>query len=133
MELLPTTPNRIANTVLGGAPAVGLAVPAAEGSGVAAAAALAFLVVAVRGWRVGVRCERDRLVVRGFLWTRRVDRARIGAVTGFPAVRWTSRRGGRRWTPVLALLDSAGEETAGSYARKRENLARLRRWAARRG
>ncbi|MFG3345012.1 hypothetical protein ACGF1Z_08085 [Streptomyces sp. NPDC048018] len=128
MELRPTTPNRIAHTALGGAPAVGLAVWAAEGSAVAAAAALAALAVAVRGWRVGVRCEHDRLVVRGFLWTRRLDRARIGAVTAFPAVRWTSRRGGRRWTPVLAFLE-APEETAGARDRKRENLARLRRWA----
>ncbi|MFI8822859.1 hypothetical protein [Streptomyces sp. NPDC053431] len=126
MELLPTPLNRIAHTALGGAPAVAFVMAAVEGTRWAGAAALLFLPVAVRGWWVGVRCERDRLVVRGFLWTRRIERARIGAVTGFPAVRWTSRRGGRRWTPVLAFMGDESE-LGGSYARKRENVARLRR------
>ncbi|HEY9369816.1 hypothetical protein [Streptomyces sp.] len=128
VELVPTVPNRIANTVLGGAPAVGFAVYAAQGAGWAAAVALAFLALAVRGWRAGVRCEPGRLVVRGYLWTRRIERSRITAVTDFPAVRWTARRGRPRWTPILVLVASPAE-TAGVYRRKQENTARLRRWA----
>ncbi|GAA2804745.1 hypothetical protein [Streptomyces showdoensis] len=130
MRLLPTTPNRCANTIPGVAPAVLLAVHAAEsGAGWALAAALASLVFAVRGWRLGVRCEPGRLVVHGYLRTRRIDRSRITGVTDFPAVRWTAPGGRERWTPVLAFLGTS-EETAGTRRRKRENVARLRRWAA---
>ncbi|MEV7276683.1 hypothetical protein [Streptomyces sp. NPDC093111] len=129
MRLLPTTLNRVANTIPGSAPAVGFAVHAAEtAAGWAAAAALASLVLAVRGWRLGVRCEPGHLVVSGYLRSRRIDRSRITGVTDFPAVRWTAPGGGKRWTPVLAFLGTS-EETAGTYRRKRENVVRLRRWA----
>lgn len=69
--------------------------------------AVGYLVV--RAWRLGVRCEPDVLVVRGWLWSRRIPRSAIAEVprdpdgTPFaPGVSW--RHGGRRrWTPLTAF------------------------------
>ncbi|MFE1379956.1 hypothetical protein ACFW6S_13535 [Streptomyces sp. NPDC058740] len=127
MELLPTNLNRVANASLGGVTAVVFAVYAAEATWAVGAVPLC-LALAVRGWRAGVRCEPGRLVVRGYLWTRRIERARITRVTDFPAVRWTTPGGGKRWTPVLAFV-ATPEEPAGSRTRKRDSAARLRTWA----
>ncbi|MFD8209073.1 hypothetical protein ACFV2S_22090 [Streptomyces sp. NPDC059695] len=132
---MPTRVNRAAHTVLGLAPGAGLLGYGAEAStaperAVAVAAFLACAGLAVRGYRAGVRCEAERLVVRGFLWSRVIPRAAVTGVTGFPAVRWTSPGGRRRWTPVAAFTTASGE-TSGARSRKRENTVRLRRWAAR--
>lgn len=134
-ELVPTLVNRLANTLPGLAPGAGLLVyGAADGTGwgraSAVAAALACLVLAVRGFRAGVRCEARRLVVRGFVRTRVIPRAAVTGVTDFPAVRWTTPGGRRRWTPVTAFVE-ASEEAGGTRSRKRSNTVRLRRWAAR--
>ncbi|MER8043127.1 hypothetical protein [Streptomyces sp. NPDC094032] len=128
MDLLPTVPNRIANASLGVVPSVAFVLQASE-AGWALAAALACLPLAVRGWRMGVRCEQGHLVVRGLVWSRRIERGRITGLTDFPAVRWIDRGGRRRWTPVLALVRASGEP-ASADDRKRENEARLRRWVA---
>ncbi|MFI1655693.1 hypothetical protein ACH4ZU_12400 [Streptomyces sp. NPDC020472] len=134
-ELVPTAVNRLANTALGLVPGAGFLVyGAGAGAGweraAAVAAALACGILAVRGFRAGVRCEAERLVVRGFVWTRVIPRAAVTGVTGFPAVRWTTPGGRRRWTPVTALVE-ASEEKEGTRSRKRAGVARLRRWAAR--
>ncbi|MGW8767823.1 hypothetical protein ACWGN5_35665 [Streptomyces sp. NPDC055815] len=134
--LVPTFANRVANTALGVAPGLGCiqyGVEAGTGWQQAAAvvALLAFGTLAVRGYRAGVRCEAERLVVRGYVWTRVIPRAAVTGVTDLPAVRWTSPGGRRRWTPVTVFTTLSGE-TAGVRARKRSNTARLRRWAARR-
>jgi hypothetical protein len=86
----------------------------------------------VRGYRIGVRCEADRLVVRGLLWTRVIPRHRIRAVTDFPAVRWRTVAGRGRWTPVTAFMSGAGEPASLTEAKAR-CVARLRRWARRSG
>ncbi|MFC9596128.1 hypothetical protein ACFTUC_40840 [Streptomyces sp. NPDC056944] len=134
-ELVPLRVNRVANAVLGLAPGAGLLAYGVEAATVPerAVAAVAVLVcggLAVRGYRAGVRCEAGRLVVRGFLWSRAIPRTAVTGVTGFPAVRWTSPGGRRRWTPVAAFTTVSGE-TRGVRSRKRDNTARLRRWAAR--
>ncbi|WP_369143896.1 hypothetical protein [Streptomyces sp. R44] len=134
--LLPTLANRVANTTLGLASALGCVQYGVEaGTGWQRAAAMVALLgcgtLAVRGYRAGVRCEAERLVVRGYVWTRVIPRAAVTGVTDFPAVRWTSPRGRSRWTPV-AVFSTLSGETAGVRARKRSNTARLRRWAARR-
>jgi len=52
--------------------------------------------------RQSVTVTDSTVVVRGWLWSRRVPREAVTAVTGWPAIRWSS--GGReRWTPVHAL------------------------------
>ncbi|GGY12417.1 hypothetical protein ACFY8X_08055 [Streptomyces tanashiensis] len=134
-ELAPTRANRVANALPGLAPGLGLLVYAAEAGApgeraAAVAAVLVCAVLAVRGYRAGVRCEAERLVVRGYVWTRVIPRAAVTGVTGLPAVRWTSAGGRRRWTPVTAFATVSGE-TGGVRSRKRHSAARLRRWAAR--
>ncbi|KQX53230.1 MULTISPECIES: hypothetical protein [unclassified Streptomyces] len=134
MELVPTLVNRLANTGLGLAPGVGFAVYAVEAGAArqraaAVAAVLACAIVAVRGFRAGVRCEAGRLVVRGFVWTRSIPRSSVTEVTPFPAVRWTTPGGRRRWTPLWAFTEPT-EGTRGAQSRKRTNTTRLRRWAA---
>ncbi|MEU2236038.1 hypothetical protein [Streptomyces vietnamensis] len=132
---MPTPANRVANTALGVVLGLGCLAYGAEAgtAGERTAAVVAVLVcavLAVRGFRAGVRCEGERLVVRGYAWTRVIPRAAVTEVTDFPAVRWTSPGGRRRWTPVVAFAEVSGE-LDGARACKRSNTARLRRWAVR--
>ena len=59
--------------------------------------------LAYRGFRLGVDCSSDVVVVRGLLRDRRVDRSAVVAVTDFPALRWRSGRRRLRWTPIIAF------------------------------
>ncbi|MFF8376362.1 hypothetical protein ACF07V_09570 [Streptomyces sp. NPDC015661] len=135
VEIVPAFANRVANGVLGvvfglGSLLYGTQAEEAWARVAAAVVGLGCAVLAVRGYRAGVRCEGGRLVVRGFLWTRVVPRAAVDAVTDFPAVRWTTPAGRKRWTPVTAFATVSGE-TAGARSRKLAGTAKLRRWAAR--
>ncbi|MEV4426589.1 hypothetical protein ACIGN6_34780 [Streptomyces sp. NPDC053792] len=134
VELVPVLVNRVANTVPGLAPCLGaLAYGAEAGAAWQRAVAVAVVVVcgilAVRGFRAGVRCEPDRVVVRGYVRTRVIPRAVVTGVTALPAVRWTSPGGRPRWTPVTAFATVSGEP-GGARSRKRSNAAALRRWAS---
>ncbi|MFD3958260.1 MULTISPECIES: hypothetical protein [Streptomyces] len=135
MQLSPTPLNRLANSCLGVVPAVaGIAYAVQADRGVLRLAAglvvIAFAVLAVRGYRLGVTCEHVRMTVRGYLRTRVIDRERISEITDFPAVRWTDRTGRKRWTPLLALRTSPGEFPAIRLHKERA-VSRLRRWAQR--
>ncbi|MFB8124077.1 hypothetical protein ACFVG1_01575 [Streptomyces bacillaris] len=135
MQLSPTPLNRLANSCLGVVPAVaGIAYAVQADHGVLRLAAglvvIAFAVLAVRGYRLGVTCEHARMTVRGYLRTRVIDRERISEVTDFSAVRWTDRTGRKRWTPLLALRTSPAEFPAIRLHKERA-VSRLRRWAQR--
>ncbi|MDX2678065.1 hypothetical protein [Streptomyces soliscabiei] len=137
MEILPPRPVRVAYAAPWVVPAVGAVAYGAECpdalSWGAAAVVLALGgTLTVRGYRIGVSCEADRLVVRGPLWTRAIPRQRIRAVTDFPAVRWETAAGRGRWTPVTAFVSGADELASLSDA-KAQCVARLRRWARRSG
>jgi hypothetical protein len=87
-------------------------------------------VVAGRGLRVGVECSDGVVRVRGLLRTRVVPRARIEAVTGFPALVWRDPRGRRRWTPMVFL--SSSSRSLARYSRHNEaEIQRLRSWVRR--
>ncbi|MFJ4847825.1 MULTISPECIES: hypothetical protein [unclassified Streptomyces] len=135
MEPSLSTPNRLANGGLGAVPAVAALVYATQAGGtlsrlVATAAAIAFAVLAVRGYRLDVTYAHTRMVVRGYLRTRTVDRARVTDITDFPAVRWTAHNGRSRWTPLTALMTSPGG-TSATRLRKERALVRLRQWPRR--
>ncbi|WP_145497812.1 hypothetical protein [Streptomyces sp. CFMR 7] len=135
MQLSPTPLNRLANSCLGVVPAVaGIAYAVQADRGVlrlaAGLAVIAFCVLAVRGYRLGVTCEHARMTVCGYLRTRVIDRERISEVTDFPAVRWTAPSGRQRWTPLVALRTSPGEFPA-TRLRKEHAVSKLRRWARR--
>ena len=137
MELRPTAVNRVAHAGLGLVPGVLAAGEGVRATGAAdrvTAGVIAVLcaVLAVRGYRLGVRCAAGRLTVRGWLWTRTIERDRVTEVTGFPAVRWTAPSGRRRWTPVGAFVSDGGELAAVRRS-KRDNRAALRRWVAGKG
>ena len=98
-ELVPLPVTRVANTLPGWlvvafslAPAA--AAPWTVNSGLAVIGVAAGLALAVRGYRVGVRLTPEQVVVNGYLWTRRIKREDIRAVTDFPAIIWSS--GSRR-------------------------------------
>jgi hypothetical protein len=59
-----------------------------------------------RGYRTRVVLEESAITVHGYLWSRRIPVQTIAQITPFPAVRWLSRRGRRRWTPVTAFADA---------------------------
>lgn len=60
----------------------------------------------IRGFRTGVRLNEDSVTVYGYLWSRTIPRRAIVDLTTFPALRWTSRSGGSRWTPLLMFVVS---------------------------
>jgi hypothetical protein len=137
VEILPPRPVRVAYAAPWFVSAPGAVAYGAErldplSWGVAAVVLALSATLTVRGYRIGVRCEADRLVVRGLLWTRAIPRQRIRAVTDFPAVRWNTAAGRGRWTPVTAFMSGAGELASLRHA-KAQCVARLRRWARRSG
>lgn len=133
MELSPSTLNRLANSSLGAVPAVGgiaYGIQASDGFQrlVAWFAVIGLAFLAIRGYRLGVTCDNTKATIRGYLRTRVIEKERITGITDFPAVRWTTRTGRRRWTPITALMTSPSE-TAGTRLSKERNTAKLRRWA----
>ncbi|MEU1032834.1 hypothetical protein ABZ402_29740 [Streptomyces mirabilis] len=133
MELLPWGVNRVANSALGIVPAVAAIAYLAQAGDtlprlVACLALIGFAVIAVRGYRLGVRCEHGTLVVRGYLRTRVIARESITGITDFPAVRWATPRGRKRWTPITAFMTNANEVSA-SQLHKVRAVGKLRRWA----
>ncbi|MFG3013269.1 hypothetical protein ACGFZB_22925 [Streptomyces cinerochromogenes] len=133
MELSPLTLNRLANSILGAGPAAGGVAYAVRADDVlsrlaACLAAIGFAVIAIRGYRLGVRCEHATLVIRGYLRTRVIARESITGITDFPAVRWTTHRGRKRWTPITAFMTSTGEISA-TRLHKERALGKLQRWA----
>jgi hypothetical protein len=65
------------------------------------------VVLAVRGYRMGVRYDDTAVTVYGLLRTRVILKASIVEITPFPAVRWRAASGRLRWTPVTAFLESS--------------------------
>ena len=57
----------------------------------------------LRSFRAGVAVGDD-VEVRGYLWSRRVPRASVLGVTGFPSVVWRDAAGRRHRSPILALM-----------------------------
>ncbi|MCX5352315.1 MULTISPECIES: hypothetical protein [Streptomyces] len=135
MELLPWRVNRVANSAPGVIPAVVAIAYLAQAGGIlprllACLSLIGFAVIAVRGYRLGVRCEHRTLVVRGYLRTRVIARESITGITDFPAVRWTTPRGRKRWTPITAFMTNTTEISV-SRRHKAQAVGKLRRWARR--
>jgi hypothetical protein len=135
VELRPLPATRIANTCPGlGLMALGTALtvdgslgawhlPAGLGL-VPAGAALA-----LRGYRLRVQYDDQRLTVHGLLRSRRIPITAVEHVDDWPAVQWRTARGRSRWTPLLAFGHP------GAFARvRRHNRAavhQLRQWIRR--
>lgn len=135
MELSPPLSNRLGNACLGAVPAVGAVAYLAQADTgfarlMACFAVIGFAVLSVRGYRLGVTCERGTLSIRGNLRTRVIARECVTQITDFPAVRWTARNGGRRWTPITAFMTSPSEASA-TRLHKAHATRELRRWAGR--
>ncbi|HEX5994589.1 MAG TPA: hypothetical protein VFY84_05550 [Jiangellales bacterium] len=133
MTLRPLLVTRVANTmpgvcvaVLGGA--TWLDPEIVQQHLIAVLAVLTGVVLAVRGYRLGIECTGEQATVHGYLRTRTVPRSSVIQVTSFPALRWR-RPGGRiRWTPVLAFAEVGGVLPV--VSRHNEQCTdRLRRWA----
>src|SRR4051794_21598784 len=59
----------------------------------------------IRGYRLGVRYDRETLTVRGMFRTRKIQKSTIREITAFPAVRWSSQSGRTMWTPIIAFAE----------------------------
>jgi hypothetical protein len=84
------------------------------------------IVVAVRGFRMSVEVDADRVRVRGLLATRTIPLRAIRGLTPFPALRWESATGRVRWTPLIMFFDADGQLAMISEHNER-SLATLRR------
>ena len=110
--LRPLVVTRFANATPGAAVLVmGVALAAAAAAPLALSLpgwtiATFGVVLMVRGFRAGVRMDRDSVRVYGYLWTRTIPRRCTFDVTTFPAIRWTGRSGRSRWTPMLMFMTS---------------------------
>lgn len=54
----------------------------------------------VRSFRAEVKCEDNRLLVRGWFWSRSIRKDQIVGVTSRKFVEWTSKRGKKRYSPL---------------------------------
>ncbi|MEU6594928.1 hypothetical protein ABZ923_37990 [Streptomyces sp. NPDC046881] len=133
MELSPSTLNRLANSIPGAGPAAGGIAYAVQTDDTlprlaACLAVIGSTVLAIRGYRLGVRCQDATLIVRGYLRTRVIARESITGITDFPAVRWTTHQGRKRWTPITAFMTTTDEISA-TRLHKEHALGKLQRWA----
>lgn len=97
----------------------------------AAVLAAVGVILAIRGYRLGVRCDSDTFTVRGIFRSRTIDRSMILDITAFPAVRWTSRSGTTIWTPIIAFAEP-GTVIASVANRNEQAIAELERWHGKR-
>jgi hypothetical protein len=127
VRLSPTKQRKIVNALAATVAALGFAGVASWSAGpfIAVAAAVSVLCawLAICAMRQCVILTSSTITVRGWLWSRRVPRDAVTAVTDWPAIRWSS--GDRdRWTPVHAFYRPGAGPRMTDH--DRENLAYLR-------
>ncbi|WP_431247155.1 hypothetical protein [Leifsonia xyli] len=88
--------------------------------------------ISIRAWIAGVAMAKDRVRVRGVLYSRTIPRTQIVSVdqdVRSPHIAWRSRRGVLLLTPLVVL--SIGESILpnSAHPRSRIFLARLGSWA----
>ena len=71
---------------------------------VGAAFLLVGSLVIVRSFRLAVVIQGDHVLNFGLLWTRRIRRSQVTSISGFPALKWTTESGTRRWTPMVGFM-----------------------------
>ncbi len=134
MELFPSLAGRLALSGLFVILAIGSLVYEVHPKGIylfaTAAPMIAFTILAIRGFRIGVICKNSDVTIRGLLWTRTIPRASITEITDFPAVRWLTPDGRKRWTPIY-VFRSNSRQLAKTMAMNECNIIKLRRWVKR--
>jgi hypothetical protein len=84
----------------------------------------------IRSFRAGVKCEDHRLLIRGWFWSRTIPKEQIVCVTNRKFVEWTSKRGTKRYSPLLMFwtwprsydsLDSYNSDALTTVSRWIEN------------
>ncbi|GIH11202.1 hypothetical protein Rhe02_92690 [Rhizocola hellebori] len=97
-----------------------------EGAILGLVSACGGVVLAVRGYRMGVTVQPDVVIVRGFLWNRTIPRRSLVEIADYPALIWRAESGRMRWTPLTAFMSDGS--TLGRYRSHSEtSLARLAR------
>jgi hypothetical protein len=89
-------------------------------------------VVAVRAWIADIAIARDRVRVRGVLYSRTIPRKQILDVDqGLrnPFVTWRTRRGVLVFTPLTVLSIGTSVLPSSAYSKSGRFLARLGSWA----
>lgn len=84
--------------------------------------------LAFRVWRYSILLAPDRVVVRGFLRDRTVERSRVTEVTDFAWLVWTTPDSRRRLTP-LAMLWVVPQTLPRYRNHAKLRLHRLQMWA----
>src|SRR5215218_6787088 len=59
----------------------------------------------VRGYRMRVVLDDSAIAVHGYLWSRRIPADVVAGISLLPAIRWVSKRGRRRWTPITPFAE----------------------------
>lgn len=89
-------------------------------------------IVAVRAWIAEVAISRDRVRVRGILYSRTIARKQILSVDQDlrnPFITWRSHRGVLVFTPLTVLSIGRSVLSDSAYSRSGKFLARLGSWA----
>ncbi|WP_157630630.1 hypothetical protein [Kribbella catacumbae] len=111
MELKPLLITRLCNAsvwpILAGVIVIALRgdLPVVAVVGGALVCLVAAVYLGFLGWRLGVVCDAGGIDVHGLFRSRRIAKEEIVAITNFPAVRWKTRAGKARWTPIFAFAN----------------------------
>lgn len=87
----------------------------------------------VRSWRQSVTLAPDRIVVRGFLWSRTVSRDRVTGVSDFGWLVWTDARARKFLSPLTVFWIVPGalhrySEHAARGLQRTQMWARKKKW-----
>ncbi|MDH6181156.1 hypothetical protein M2152_001338 [Microbacteriaceae bacterium SG_E_30_P1] len=88
-------------------------------------------VLSLRFWRMCVILHEDRIVIRGFLWSRTVPRDRV---TGLSPSRWliSRTRNGRPWVTPITVFWNFGPAPLWFESHNGAAMIRIRHWIERR-
>ncbi len=113
--------NRYGGLVLAGVLLYGVALVVFEGDrsleSLAGSATLAtpIILLAVRSFRAGFAFLDDRMIVRGWIWSRTIARDSVIRVSDLSWIVWRSRNGRMRYTPAPMFWSSIGSAPWTAY------------------
>ena len=64
-----------------------------------------FATIGIRNWRGAVFLTDDAIVIRGQLWSRRIERPAVVGVTEYSWLTWRATAGATRYSPLILFWD----------------------------
>jgi hypothetical protein len=82
----------------------------------------------IRSLRASVECTSEKILVRGWIWSRLIPRSHITSLSsGWRVIHWTSRSGSKRLTPLPMFWDFPNA-TYSMDQHNAEAIAEVQRW-----